>query len=58
MCRWYPLVAVVALWLGCEFTEGQDSSQPILCIHGMKVIRVQDVCSPEISKIINYSYIL
>ena len=51
----YPLVAAL-FWLGGQFAEGQvlNSSQPIVCMSGNTVVRVQNMCKPGIGKN-NYS---
>ena len=51
MYEWYHLVAAL-FWLGGQFAEGQmlNSSQPIVCISGNTVVRVQNMCKPGIGK--------
>ena len=55
MYEWFHLVAAL-FWLGGQFAEGQvlNSSQPIVCISGNTVVRVQNMCKPGIGKN-NYS---
>ena len=52
MYEWCFFVAAL-WWLGGQLTEGQvlNSSQPIVCISGMKTVPVRNVCRPTSGEI-------